>query len=172
MCNEVKFEADAAGLAEQDAGLLARLVHASPAVLYSCKVAEDYGTIAVTENVQRLLGYAPADFVGDPSFWAMRIHPEDSARVFEEMPKLFREGEQLIEYRFRHAGGHYVWLRDQMKLERDEDGRPTRLLGCWLVIACENSDTFIARVINESPERTTTITAGRIYAKQTRTPTL
>jgi len=172
MCNELKFETEAAGLAEKDAGLLARLVQASPAVLYSCKVAEDYGTIAVTENVERVLGYAPAEFIDDPSFWAVRIHPEDSTRVFEEMPKLFREGEQVIEYRFQHAGGHYVWLRDEMKLELDEDGRPARILGSWLVTAPANAGTFIARVINESPERTTTITAGRNYAKPTRNPAL
>ena len=157
-------------LAQWDGGLLARLVAASPAVLYSCKVAEDYGTIGVTENVQQLLGYAAADFVSDPGFWAVRIHPADSARVFEEMPKLFRENEQVIEYRFRHANGHYVWLRDQMKLELNGDGRPTRILGCWLIIAGDKS--FVARVVNESTERTTTTTAGRFYAKQTRTPSL
>lgn len=135
MCDRLSIQQEATGLAEQDAGLLARLVQASPAVLYSCKVAEDFGTIAVTENVRRTLGYSPEDFVGDPSFWAVRIHPEDSARVFEEMLSLFREGGQVVEYRFRHAAGPYVWLRDQMKLEVDDDGRPTRILGYWLITA-------------------------------------
>jgi PAS domain S-box-containing protein len=168
MSERLSIDQEATGLAEQDEGLLARLVQASPAVLYSCKVAEDFGTIAVTENVRRTLGYSPEDFVGDPSFWAVRIHPEDSARVFEEMPNLFREGEQIVDYRFRHADGHYVWLRDQMKLESNDDGQPIRILGCWLVTAREKS--FVARVVSASAEKTTTATAGRIYAKQTRTP--
>jgi PAS domain-containing protein len=168
MCDRLSIQQEATGLAEQDEGLLARLVQASPAVLYSCKVAEDCGTIVVTENVRRILGYSPEDFVGDPSFWAVRIHPEDSARVFGEMPKLFSEGEQVVEYRFRHAGGHYVWLRDEMRLEVDDDGKPTRILGCWLVTEAEKS--FVARVVNGSTEKTATATAGRIYAKQTRTP--
>ena len=168
MCDRLTIQSEATGLAEQDAGLLARLVQASPAVLYSCKVAGDFGTIAVTENVGRVLGYSPEDFVGDPGFWAVRIHPEDSARVFGEMPKLFTEGEQVVEYRFRHARGHYVWLRDEMKLEVDDDGKPTRSLGCWLVAAGDKS--FVASVVNSSTEKTTTATAGRIYAKQARTP--
>src|SRR5688572_13084380 len=168
MCDRLSFQQEATGLAEENEGLLARLVQASPAVLYSCKVAEDCGTIAVTENVRRMLGYSPADFVSDPSFWAVRIHPEDSTRVFEEMPKLFREGEQVVEYRFRHADGQYVWLRDQMKLELNDDGKAARILGCWLVTAGERS--FVARVVSVAAEQTMTATAGRIYAKQTTTP--
>jgi len=54
----------------------------------------------------------------------VRIHPEDSVRVFEEMPRLFQKHEQVIEYRFQHANGRYVWLRDQMTLECDADGKP------------------------------------------------
>lgn len=163
MHSQAKFTPDIAALATVDDDLLARLVHASPAVLYSCKVAQDCGTIAVTENVRRLLGYAAEDFVSDPSFWAVRVHPEDSARVFEDMPKLFREGEQIVEYRFQHADGHYVWLRDQMKLECDADGTPTHILGCWLEIG-GREETFIVQV-GQAPETTTITTVGGNYAK-------
>ena len=87
----------------------------------------------------------------------------------EEIIEARREGRfpQELEYRFRHARGHYVWLRDEMKLELNDDGKPTRILGCWLVIAADKS--FVARVVNDSTEKTTTATAGRTYAKQTRT---
>ena len=166
MCKEFHIHPNSAGLAMSDAGLLARLVHASPAVLYSCKVAEDCGTIAVTENVRAVLGYTPEDFIADPSFWAVRIHPEDSARVFEEMSQLFRTREQVIEYRFRHANGHYIWLRDQMKLEC-EGGQPTRILGCWLNIADDKDvKTFDTRVFSKPAETTTLTTRGGSYAKQ------
>jgi hypothetical protein len=166
MCAQLKFACDIAGPAKVDTDLLARLVHASPAVLYSCKVTEDYGTIAVTENVHRVLGYTLADFVSDPSFWAVRIHPEDSARVFEEMPKLFRVGGQIIEYRFQHANGNYVWLRDQMQLKCHEDGKPTRILGCWLIVSDRNEPAFVVQ-IGKAPETTTITTVGGNYAKQT-----
>jgi PAS domain S-box-containing protein len=151
-----------------DAALLASLVQASPAVLYSCKVSEDYGTIAVTENARHVLGYTPEDFIADPGFWAVRIHPEDSTRVFEEMLRLFREGEQVIEYRFRHATGSYVWLRDRMKLETGADGKPTRILGCWIEITTPAEATFTTEIVGErSKTKTTTNAGGRHYAHQT-----
>jgi PAS domain S-box-containing protein len=147
--------------------LLARLVNISPAVLYSCKVSEDCGTIAVTENVRTLLGYVPEDFVNDPSFWAVRIHPDDSPRVFEEMPRLFREGAQIIEYRFRRADGGHVWLRDHMQIESDDDGNPLRILGCWLDVTGQKPGGFAGLFISSSPMTTSTMTGGRSYAKQT-----
>lgn len=157
---------------ESEAGLqpalLARLVNASPAVLYSCKVAGDCGTIAVTENVKAMLGYGPEDFISDPSFWAVRIHPEDGARVFEEMPRLLRDGAQTIEYRFRRADGTYIWLRDQMRLERDDDGHPLRILGCWLDITGQKPrPAFAALILSSATELTNTMTGGGNYAKQT-----
>ena len=156
------------GLAHADIQLLARLVHASPAVLYSCNVAGDCGTIAVTENVRAILGYTPEDFTDDPSFWAVRIHPEDSARVFEGMPELFREGGQVVTYRFRHALGHYVTVRDQMTLEYDEDGKPSRILGCWLETpSAQAAQNFAARMESNLTETTTNTTAGGNYAEPT-----
>jgi PAS domain S-box-containing protein len=153
--------------AESDASLLLRLIAASPAVLYSCRVTEDCGTIAVTGNVRSLLGYAPEDFIADPSFWALRIHPEDCARVFAEMPRLFREGEETIEYRFRHSDGTYRWLRDTMRLESDADGRPVRILGCWVDVTEEKQAVVIPRLILSGTPVTTTTTLGGSYAKRT-----
>ncbi len=149
-----------------DASLLRSLVEASPAVLYSCKVSADCGTIAVTDNVRSVLGYAPADFIGDPSFWALRIHPEDSARVFAEMPRLFREGAQTIDYRFRHADGGYRWLRDHMRLETELDGQPARILGCWLDVTGEKQAVHSPKLILSGTPTTSTTTLGGGYAKQ------
>jgi PAS domain S-box-containing protein len=155
-------------LVETPTSLLLDLVNASPAVLYSCNVSGDCGTIAVTDNVRKLLGYTPDEFISDPSFWAVRIHPDDSARVFAEMPCLFRENEQTIEYRFRHANGRYRWLRDHMKLELDADGHPVRILGCWLDVTNERGAAeFPNLYLSGSPKTTTTETLGGSYAKQT-----
>ena len=152
---------------ELDAFLLERLVMASPVVLYSCRVSADCGTICVTENVRSVLGYAPEEFIDDPSFWALRIHPDDSAPVFAEMPRLFQEGKQTIEYRLRHADGRYLWIRDHMKLEADAEGRPVRILGCWLNITNEKCGAgFPTLIFSGCPKTTTTETLGGCYAKQ------
>jgi len=152
---------------ERQASLLRTLVNASPAVLYSCNVSADCGTIAVTENVQTILGYVPADFINDPSFWALRVHPEDSARVFAEMPHLFRDGSQTIDYRLRHADGGYRWVRDHMRLETDAEGRPLRILGCWLDVTGEKQRVgFPKLILSGTALTTTTTTPGGGYAKQ------
>lgn len=146
--------------------LLHNLVAASPAVLYSCRVTDDCGTIAVTRNVRSILGYAPEEFIVDPSFWALRIHPDDCARVFAEMPRLFREGEETIEYRFRHSDGSYRWLRDYMRLATDAKGRPTRILGCWMDVTDEKQAAFGPKLILSGTSTTTTTTLEGGYAKQ------
>ena len=161
MPHSLKIQFQTAGLAGQNAGLLARLVHVSPAVLYSCKVAEDHGTIVVTSNVRRTPGHAPEDFTGDPNIWAVRIHPADSVRVFGEMPHLFREGQQTIDYRFRHADGRYLRLRDHMRLERDAEGHAQRILGCWLELSGPELVNLVSLTTSAT---TTTESAGGTYA--------
>lgn len=167
MCTQPLFLSEAAGRAELDVALLAGLVYASPAVMYSCRVAADYGTVAVTANSVRVLGFSPRDFISDPSLWALRIHPEDSARVFEEMLPLFHDGEQVSEYRFRRADGRYIWLRDHMKLECDAHGKPASILGCWIEIPAPCGATKAEVAEENGKTETTTSTEGGRYAKQT-----
>ena len=56
------------------------------------------------------LGDIPEDVIGRSGF--DRVHPDDRERV----AAVFREGvltgkDSEVEYRYRHADGHYVWLR-------------------------------------------------------------
>jgi hypothetical protein len=83
------------------------------------------------------------------------------------MLRLFREGEQTIEYRLRHADGRYLWIRDHMKLESDADGHPVRILGCWLDVTGEKCGArFPKLILSGCPKTTTTETLGGSYAKQ------
>ena len=38
------------------------------------------------------------------------------------------------EWRFRHADGAYHWIRSDLRLLRDEAGRPVEAVGAWLDI--------------------------------------
>jgi PAS domain S-box-containing protein len=145
--------------------LLASLVNAATPIAYSCRVSGDCGMIAVTENVRDQFGYGPEEFLGDPGFWALRIHPADSVRVFDEIQGLFERGEETLEYRFRHANGRYVWLRDEMRLKMDASGTPDQILGRWtdvtgLKLAAASAAHFVfGKGTNEA--------RGEDYAKQT-----
>lgn len=110
------------------------LLSSTSAVIYTASCSADYGTTFVGENVTRLSGYRPRQFVEDPGFWIDHIHPEDSPRVLAELPLIFENGSHTCEYRFRRKDGVYIWVRDEMRLVRNENGIPLELSGIWLEI--------------------------------------
>jgi len=71
----------------------------------------------------------------DTEFWSKRLHPEDAARVFEEMGPLMESGGGTVEYRFRHRDGNYVWIQDTFKVIRDDAGHPLEIVGSWADIS-------------------------------------
>ena len=146
--------------------LLASLLNTSPSVGYSCKVNDDCGMIAVTENVREHLGYGPEEFLGDPGFWALHIHAADSLRVFDEMPVLFEAGKETMEYRFLHADGRYVWLRDEMQLKLDAAGQPDRIMGRWTDVTGLKLAAASAAQLMSNSGNGTTETRGEGYANQ------
>lgn len=110
------------------------LLSATPAVIYSARATGDYGATFASDNLTKALGYSPEEFVGDPRFWADRIHPDDRERVFAELRRLFEGGTYEHEYRFLHKDGTYRWMRDALEVIRDADGQPVELIGCWIDI--------------------------------------
>jgi hypothetical protein len=52
-------------------------------------------------------GYEPEEFLGDGTFWANHIHPDDEKRVLEETGQLLEKGRVTCEYRFQHKDGTY-----------------------------------------------------------------
>ncbi len=110
---------------------LAQLLAASPAVIYSFAAEGTFAPTYVSDNISRLFGYEPSDYLKDPDFWRGRVHPEDLAQAEAEVGKLFDCGKAVVEYRFRKADGSYVWVSDKQLLRRDEAGRPIEVVGSW-----------------------------------------
>jgi PAS domain S-box-containing protein len=111
------------------------LVSSSPLVIFSAKPDGDYGATYISENVVNLLGYEAREFLEDSSFWADRVHPDDVERIFTGLTKVFEREFYSHEYRFRRADGTYCWLLAQLRLMRDEAGKPTEILGYLLNIS-------------------------------------
>jgi PAS domain S-box-containing protein len=110
---------------------LARLLSASPAVIYSFKATGDYAPTFVSDNIIDVFGYAPAEYLEDPSFWRDRVHPDDLARVEEAITKFFQNGVHAVEYRFRRKDDSYCWVNDEQRLIRGVDGNPLEIVGSW-----------------------------------------
>jgi PAS domain S-box-containing protein len=107
------------------------LLTANPAVIYACEASGHYTATFVSENVTGMLGYHSWDFLADPHFWAQQIHPDDRERVFADLQTILDRGWHVYEYRFRHQNGHYIWVRDELRLVLDAAGEPLEIIGYW-----------------------------------------
>jgi PAS domain S-box-containing protein len=110
------------------------LLAEGPAVIYCSKPSGDYRATFISKNIKDQTGYAPHEFTDDPGFWAEHIHPEDVARVLNDLKDLHEEGHHAHEYRFRHKDGTYRWMYDELKLSYDADGNPMEVVGYWIDI--------------------------------------
>jgi diguanylate cyclase (GGDEF)-like protein/PAS domain S-box-containing protein len=105
----------------------------------------------VSQRAETILGYAPARWLAEPSFWLTFVHPDDRERVVAVCRQAVRdERSQELEYRAVAADGHVVWLRDVVRVIRD-DGDPRCKLRGLLVDITERREA--AEALRESEER-------------------
>jgi PAS domain S-box-containing protein len=110
---------------------LKHLMTSAPSVIYSFEAKGEYLPTFISENVRDLLGYEPEEYLTDRNFVPRRVHPEDAARVQGDLSRLFELGYLVHEYRFRRKDGSYCWVSDELHLLRDENGKPTEVVGSW-----------------------------------------
>ena len=113
------------------------LISSGPSMIYSCKTEGSYPPTFMSENIKAILGYTAQEFLDNPDFWASHIHPEDARRVFRELPSLFKNGIHAHEYRFLAKNGEYRWIRDDLRLVRDEQGNPLEIVGSMIDITAQ-----------------------------------
>ena len=138
---------------------LERLLSSSPAVVYSFAARGDFGPIFVSENLKRVFGYQPHEYMENGNFWRERVHPDDLDRVEAEVARLFGNGTHALEYRFRRRDGSYCWVSDQQHLVLDDDGEPLEVVGSWADItarkeaeaAKEAAHTRLTNLLAASP---------------------
>jgi len=115
------------------------LLSVSPAIIYTTKASGDYGCTFVSENLRDIMGYSPIEMTTDPKCWPDHLHPDDIARVMDEVSPLIEKGGGTLNYRFRHRDGHYIWIQDTFKVVNDENGHPLELVGAWADITQSKS---------------------------------
>ena len=104
------------------------LVEQLPAAIYVQNAGNEdrLGSMAyVSPQIEAQSGYPPEAFIEDPDLYTKIIHPDDHARVLAEDELTERTGEPFqMEYRVVKPDGSVVWLRDEARLIRDQEGRP------------------------------------------------
>ncbi|HEY1376094.1 MAG TPA: PAS domain-containing protein [Gemmataceae bacterium] len=110
------------------------LLSGLPTFLYLLRFDGDRALpVWVGTNVARLVGYTPEE-TARPGWWADGLHPDDRAAALAAQGPLLTDGRLSLEYRFRHKDGRYCWIRDELRLVRDEAGTPREAVGAWFDI--------------------------------------
>ena len=130
------------------AAQLRSLLANSPTVVYSVQVVGgQLRPVAISENVERILGYTPLE-VMQPGFWDTHVHPDDRERV---MPGPLGPRDEVTHvYRFRSNRGDYRWIQDHVTvLRRGANDLPTELVGAWSDITAQHEAQQAVRASEE-----------------------
>jgi PAS domain S-box-containing protein len=100
------------------------LIETTPAVTYidvrDPSAPDGVRAEYMSPQIQRIVGYTPAEFQHDPRLWASLIHPDDRDRVLAQESLHYETGEPLSEeYRMLAKDGRTVWVRDQGVVVRE-----------------------------------------------------
>ena len=132
---------------------LEHFVDVSPAVIY---VFETQGTgrrlklSYISANIERLTGFSTAEFYQQPSLALDRLHPEDQARVREQLRHAVEHSTELfLHYRWLHRDGQYRWIEDRATLNRNPLTGKAELVGNWRDISQAKQDELLLQAAEE-----------------------
>jgi len=85
-----------------------------------------------TSAVEKVTGYSQAEFLGDSRLFLKIIHPDDFPMLKKRLSDLIRSRFQLsseMEIRIINKEGGAVWIRNKVKIIRDEAGKIKKIYG-------------------------------------------
>jgi PAS domain S-box-containing protein len=113
--------------------------------------------IYVSPSVERVYGHSLRDLLGRSLYDF--VHPEDGPRLYHQviMGTELQVPALRLEYRYRHAAGHYLWVESEMRLLYDNLGNFSgAVLGSRDVSARkqieEERETLIAELEDKNAE--------------------
>lgn len=111
-------------------GLGDRLFEHGPVILFRW-LPEPGWPVAFVSSGVAAFGYSADDFLSGGLLFAEIVHPEDVARVAEEVRSHTASGAAQFtqEYRILAPDGRVVWLFDRTLVERDAGGQVTAYVG-------------------------------------------
>jgi len=93
-----------------------------------------------------MIGYQPNEF--EPTLTRFRnfIHPDDRQGVFQDIENHLRFNlPYLIEYRWLHKLGYYIWVQVRGEAFRDEQGNPVSMAGSLRDITEQKNAELVLR---------------------------
>jgi PAS domain S-box-containing protein len=96
-----------------------------PGAIYRCAADAEWTMELISEDIERISGYPPSDFI-DSSVrsFASIIHPDDREQVEDNVARAIREGRIFaLEYRITRADGSLAWVLDRGQEAHTSTGR-------------------------------------------------
>ena len=105
-----------------------------PAITYLTGVGQEPSNLTtyISPQIEMMTGYSEEEFLKDPHFWLNLIHPEDMARILAESERNDQTGGPLsAEYRIFTSENKMLWIHDESRLVKDQQGQPIFRVGAW-----------------------------------------
>ena len=155
--------------ADETASRLRVLVEHVPAAVYVDMAdpdVSDGGRLAyMSPQIVGILGYQPADFVGDPELWPSRIHPDDRGAALAAYETHWLTGEPLrAEYRMIARDGTEIWVRDEAFAMAD-DTRSGRRVSQGLLVEITDRKRLESKLIHDALHDPLTGLANRVLLR-------
>jgi len=108
-----------------------RLFMGGPTVIFKWRAEPGWPVEYVSLNVESQFGYQPDDFISGRILYESIIHPDDKARIAQEVKNYSEAGEVSYEqtYRIAHSQGHYCWVNDRTVVTRTPEGKISHYYG-------------------------------------------
>jgi two-component system, cell cycle sensor histidine kinase and response regulator CckA len=138
--------------AREASARLGRMLATSPAILYAMKVGDGRLTLTwVSGNLTRIMGFTPEEALA-PGWWEAHIPPEDRDQARAESQRVLSLGYVVHRYRFLDAQRRVRWIRDEMRLLRDDHGHPAEVIGSWNDVTLQQRAEEEARSLQQRSE--------------------
>lgn len=105
------------------------LVEQIPAITY-IEALDGREVLYVSPQIEAMVGFTPQEQRADPDLWVRQIHPDDRQRFLAKRYRAAETGDPFkMDYRIHAKDGRLVWVREECRPVRDEDGRPRHRQG-------------------------------------------
>jgi PAS domain S-box-containing protein len=109
-----------------------RIFMAGPIMIIKWAYSADDPVLAVSENVEKILGYTVEEFMSGSMVPSRIIHPDDIDAVRKTSQEAVSSGVIAFEcapYRLQKKDGNYIWVSDYSTVNRDAQGNPVDFSG-------------------------------------------
>lgn len=139
-------------IGEEAAFTFREVMEGGSTIFYRCEFGGHFPVRYMSPNVEKVLGFDEQAFKADDKLWLDRIHEEDREDVITAYHRLTESSFTNIEFRFKHGEGHYIWLRDEVKLTVNGNGTPESVVGSSREITAQKEAEVKLKELNKALE--------------------